>query len=627
MSEFTVILCKAKRIGAPSDVKDGCAREVEFARSSHAVTIVKDGFRLSADITERRNGNIYCEQTDDPRSTSFVISFGWCYRCGDNANQFEETAMSELLQSHRSKAIPDVDALSGIYTLLSYDHISETLWVCTDMWAQHGFYYGSNDHKVVVSSRASIVADELNASIDGFSYLSLLRDTGIPPGRTLYSDVWRVTCGRGLHIELKNRMARIVQVQPLYRTPQNITFDEAVDQLIDALVRVCPSAASGPSTVVDLTGGNDSRLMAAALSSLQGDRIGKQVTFKVVGEEDHPDVMIARQIANKFGWTLQRISRWTEEAYSAKSLLEASILSDGNHLPNNVHRRRAQESKYSGSLIGHVGSLGGELFRDFFWRHEFLMMGRTCQVNFDALLKHRLYASNDVDVMRVSGGELTLPDHNMSLLSPYQALASAAPDLENVYKLDVIYLHKLMGRSYCWILSDMRKLILPFLSHEITLASLRTPWRFRLHRRLVTAAVKKMSTVLSAIPTDTGAPMRPLRLSSIGSYARYTVHDLWSAYKRHFSSKVTAQAQRPSSIPSEWLDVFEQNWISKSGMNIPLSMKKTKVLDAGALSVAQAREIEAVLLVQSLTQHYKGISPSLSFNGKSANFTDITYQL
>lgn len=628
MSEFTMTLWKTKRANATSGVSDGYMREGEFARNPHAVCIVKDNFRLSANLTERRNGNIYCEQINDPHSTSFVISFGWCYRCESRADRFEEKAMFEFLQSHRSKPIPDVDVLSGIYTLLSYDHISETLWICTDMWAQHGFYYGSDDSKVVVSSKASIVAEALNASIDGVSYLSLLRDTGIPPGRTLYSDVWRVTCGRALHVDLKNRTARTVQMQPLYRVPQNITFDDAVDQLIDVLVRVCPSAASGPSTVVDLTGGNDSRLMAAALSSSQGGRIGKQVTFKVVGEEDLSDVMIARQIANKFGWNLQRMSRWNEEeAYSAKSLLEASILSDGNFLPRNVHRRRTQELKYSSSLIGHVGSLGGELFRDFFWRHEFLKMGRTNRVNFDALLKHRLYASNDVDVACISDGQLTLHDHNLSLLSPYQAIASAAPDLENVYKLDVIYLHKLMSRSYCWVLSDMRKLILPFLSHEITLASLRTPWRLRLHRRLVTAAVMKMSPTLSAIPTDAGAPMRPLRLSSAGSYSKYVVLDVWSAYKRHFSSKTPVQKQIPSSIPSEWLDVFEENWVAKSGGNIPLSMKKPRVLDGGELSVTQHREIEALLLVQTLTQHYKGISPSLSFNGKNASFTNTTYQL
>lgn len=624
MSDFTVVMHKTNRANAHSRERDTYASQRVFTKSSHALNIITDNFSLSADLTDRRNGDLYIEENSDPQNKSFVMSFGWCYRCGNNANQFEKRAMFEFLQSHRSKTIPDIDELSGIYTLLSYDHLGETLWICTDMWAQHGFYYGSNDSKVVVSSKASIVAEALNASIDGVSYLSLLRDTGIPPGRTLYSDVWRVTCGRGLYVDLKNRTARMVQMQPLYQTPQNITFNEAVDQLIDVLARVCPSAASGPPTVVDLTGGNDSRLMAAALSSSQGGRIGKQVTFKVVGEEDLPDVMIARQIANKFGWTLQRISRWTEEAYSAKSLLEASILSDGNYLPKNIHSRRTQESEHSGSLIGLVGSLGGELFRDFFWRHEFLKMGRTNRVNFDALLKHRLYASNDVDVVHISDGQLTLHDHNLSLLSPYQTIASAAPDVQNVYKLDIIYLHKLMSRSYCWVLSDLRKLILPFLSHEVTSFSLRTPWEFRAHRKLITAAVEKISPALSAIPTDTGAPMRPLRLSSLGSYTKYTVNDLWSAYKRHFSSKKPAQKQSPSSIPPEWLDVFEQSCASKGGRNIPLSMKKTRALDNGDLSATQYREIQALLLVQSLTQHYKGISQSLSFGGRDAHFAEAT---
>lgn len=627
MSEFTVVMHKTNRADTHSRLRDAQEPHGAFTKNSHAVSIDTDGFSLSADLTDRHNGNIYFEDDNDPQNGSFVMSFGWCYKRGNHANQFTRKDMAEFLQSHRSKTTPDVDALSGIYSLLSYDHLSKTLWICTDMWAQHGFYYGSNENMAVISSKASIVADALNASIDGISYLSLLRDTGIPPGRTLYCDVWRATCGRGLHLDIKNGMARLVQMQPLYRPLENISFKEAVDQLIDVLARVCPSAASGPSTVVDLTGGNDSRLMASALSSSQGGRIGKQVTFRVVGEKNHPDVVTAQHIANKSGWVLQRINRTIEEDYSAKSLLNASILSDGNHLPADVHSRVTQESMSWSSLDGLVGSIGGELFRDFFWRHEFLNMGRTNTVNFDALLKHRLYASNDVDVTRISDGQLTLYDHNSSLLSPYHMIAAAAPDVQNVYKLDIIYLHKLMSRSYSWILSDLRKLILPFLSHEITLVSLKTKWEFRAHRKLVTTAVEKMSPELSVIPTDTGAPMRPLQLSTLGSYARHTVNDLQTAYKRHFSHKKLSQKQSALSIPSEWLDLFKQSGGSQNGSTIRLSMSETKTNDNGVFSAAQHREIQLFLLIQSLTRHYKGISSSLSFGGRNACFTEATYLL
>ncbi len=619
MSEFTVVMRKTSR-------RNTYKSQGVLTKNSHAVSFVEDGFSFSADLTERHNGNIYLEENNHPHNTSFVISFGWCYRRGDNANQFREQDIAEFLQSHRSKAIPDIDALSGIFSLLSYDHLSETLWICTDMWAQHGFYYGSNDNKVVISSKASIVADALGARIDGISYLSLLRDTGIPPGRTLYCDVWRSTCGRGVHLDIKNGKARLVQVQPLYRSPENMSFKAAVDRLIDVLGRVCPSAASGPSTVVDLTGGNDSRLTAAVLSSSQGSRIGKQVRFRVVGDESHPDVIVARRIASEFGWTLQRDSRTIESDYSAQSLLNASILSDGNHLPARVQSRMTQESVLWGAADGLVGSLGGELFRDFFWRHEFLNMGRTNRVNFDALLKHRLYASNEVDITHISDGRLTLHDHNLSLLKPYQLIASSAPDAKNVYKLDIIYLHKLMSRSYCWILSDLRKLMLPFLSHEITLASLTTPWKFRVHRKLVTAAVEKMNPVLSTIPTESGAPMKPLRLLTFGGYAKFAASDLQQALQRYFSTKRLTQ-QTALSIPSEWLDVFKQSEVSQNSSTIQSGMRGSKINHNENFTATQHREIQALLLIQSLTQHYKGISPSLSFGGNDANFTEATYLL
>lgn len=627
MSEFTVVLRKTHRSPPYSHLRDLSVSLDSFIPNDGNIKLVKDGFSLSANLSMKHNGNIYIEENSDPKNRSFVITFGWCYRHGCEADQFQEKDMTEFLRSHRSKSVPDVDALSGIFTLLSFDHLSQTLWICTDMWAQHGFYYGSNKGKVVVSSKASIVANALNASIDGISYLSLLRNTGIPPGRTLYGDVWRSTCGRGLHLDLRNRTAQLVQVQPLFRPPESISFDEAADRLIDVLSRVCPSAASQPSTIVDLTGGNDSRLMAAALSHSHGGRIGKQVIFKVVGDDNHPDVIVARQIATTLGWTLERNNREIDEEYSAKSLLEASILSDGNHLPAAIHSRLTQESILWHSFDRLVGSLGGELFRDFFWRHEFLNMGRTSRVNFDALLKYRLYASTDVDVARVSGGQLTRRDHDISLLSPYKIMSSKAPDVKNIYKLDVIYLHKLMSKSYCWILSDLRKMILPFLSHEVTGVSLTTPWQFRVHRKLVTAVVEKMNPDLATIPTDKGAPMRPLRFSTLGPYARYLASDIWLAYERHFTIKKHSRQQTILPIPIEWLDFLGTSGISLTESTLASTLRAAVTNDKSDLSAAQWREIQAVLLIQSLTQHYKDISPSLSFLSRDANFTETTYSL
>ncbi len=627
MSGFTVVLRKTNHASSSMQSCDSRKSSGVFTVNNHAVSIVRDGFSLSADLTESHNGNIYIEKNNNPQNRSFVISFGWCYQRGSTTSQLKENEMIELLRSHRSKTTPDIDELSGIYSILSYDHLSETLWICTDMWAQHGFYYGSDANNVVASSQASVVANTINASIDGISYLSLLRNTGTPPGRTFYCDVWRATCGKALHLDMKSRKARLVQIQPLYQPPERISFKEAVDQLIDVLFRVCPLAAGEPSTRVDLTGGNDSRLMAAALSSSPGSTTGHNTTFRVVGEENHPDVIIARQIANKLGWILERGDRVIHEKHAPNSLLDASILSDGNHLPINVHNRVTHESTLWGPLGGLVGSIGGELFRDFFWRHEFMNMGRTSRVNFDALLKHRLYASDDVDVAQISNGQLTLDDHNSSLLNPYRMIAASMPDVTNVYKLDLIYLHKLMNTSYCWILSDVRKLILPFLTHEVTRVSLRVPWEFRAHRKLVTTAIEKMSPTLSSIPTDTGAPMKPLRLSTLGVYSRYAAHDLWTMYRRHFSKTTSKQGRATSSIPAEWLNLFKENRGAQKLSNIPSSIRGGKEKRNHTFSAAECREIHTLLMIQSLTTYYKGITPALSFVGNDASFAETTCPL
>jgi hypothetical protein len=555
------------------------------------------------------------------------MSFGWCYRNGSSVNDLTEADMIAFLQTHRSGAAPDVAAMEGIFCILSYDHVSESMWICTDMWAQHGYYYGSNSDLVVVSSNASIVADMLEAQIDGMSYLALLRGTGVPPGRTLYRNVWRVTCGRALHLDASRRTAQLVQIQPLHRPPVRVTFASALDQVVESLTTVCPFAASRPSTVVDLTGGNDSRLMAAALRSSRGSRVDEDVTFKVVGEDSHPDVVIARQIADLFGWSLRRNPTPSDEGLSVELLVKAALLGDGFQMPLAVGKRLLQETQHWESFDAHVGSIGGELFRDFFWRHELQHEGRTSRVNFDALLKHRLYASVNVDPGRLSDGLITLADHNAALLKPYRLVVAALPEMLNVYALDIIYLHKLMSTSYCWILSDTRKVILPFLSAAATNVSLRIPWKFRARRRLVTAAVERMNSDLAELPTDAGAPMTPLRLSTLFAYGQYAFRDARSAYARHFSRKRPAQKQVLTTVPRVCLEFLSEGDGGGDPYDTSWVLSQLRANRDGNVSAQVNREIQALMMLRILTTHYSRISRSLAFDGRDAQFNSASWSL
>ena len=628
MAEFIAILCKP---GGEESFRQIAPHEdgLGFYRlSPHAFKVVKPGFYLKADLTPRHNGTIWVEEHDDPAKRSAVMTFGWCYKMGSGNNELTESEMAELVHLQRKNGTPNVDVLSGTYCLLSYDHVSESLWVCTDMWAQMGFYFGSNEDIAVAGSSAAEIADILNEKLDGISYLSHLRGTDFPPGRTLFANVWRATCGRALHLNLKNKIARVVQIQPLYHPPLRIGFKEAVERFIDVTSRVIPQAASDPSTCVDLTGGNDTRMSAAALAYAQGGKIGQQVLFRVTGSANHPDAVTAQRIADTFGWTLIRNDRDFPLDYSIESLQKAAILSDGKFNLSLILNRLIRETKFWETTGGLVGSLGGELFRDFNWRHELLNIGRTNRINYRAWLRHRLWASNDVDIKRVSAGRLNLEDHNEALIQPYRTVDQTLPDMKNVYKLDRFYHYKKMHSTWCWPISDLRKIILPFHCQEIARVSMAIPWHLRLGRRLITTGIQRMAPRLASIPTDKGAPMEPLRPGNFSNYINWLIADVRSNYARHFGkTKFTPIQQYQFTIAPFCLNIILNGSHARQLYETDSILNQAKHDGIVGLTKSQNDEIQALLLAEMILRNYPKINPELSFDGEDAKISQTSYAL
>jgi hypothetical protein len=367
---------------------------------------------------------------------------------------------------------------------------------------------------------------------------------------------------------------------------------------------------------VDLTGGNDTRLTAAVLASPGGAELGKAVTFKVHAASEHPDARIARKIADEFGWSLRRFDRAPSIAdESTDSLRKVAVLSDGSRLLSDLARGLTHQASNWGDHPNLLGSLGGEFLRDFFWRHELLNMGRTPRVDYDAFLAQRLYASADVDFARVSGGALCREDHDEHLVNGYGWIEAGAPSLLNVYKLDRIGLHKYMFHADHWRFSELRTTKLPYLASEFLDLVLRLPWRHRTGRKIQTAVVERIHPKLSSIPHNSGVPMQPLRLRSLGAYARSSVSETFGAWNRHFGPgrRKATNVRSAAAFPEAWRKRFTDN---------------TEVLDIGGfpsvlrrvgdrqteLTSAEARECEMLLLLGTLGETYPKLKLHLSFD-------------
>lgn len=621
MSEFTIKMALTNEADDTLGSNIPCFR---LGENSCSLKIIDKGLQIIAKFARHPFGKIWLSKTKKLNERSAVVCFGWCYKIGSDENQVTDSDLSEFFDEHRKMKIPDFQKYSGNYSILSYDNINKTIWIVSDKWAQMGFFYGCNSKMIVVSSKASIVANNLHANIDGYSYISLLRCSTIQPGRSLYNNVWRITCGRGIYLDAKSKKAKLVQIHPLFQVPKYSSFKEALNDFVDIVPKVCQKASSLPGTVVDLTAGNDSRLTVASLISHYGRDIENKTTFKVIGSEDDIDVIIARKISKAYNLNLICQERnLSETDCSTDFLNKAILLSDGLFLPDptfvcDIFR----EKQYWKSYDNLVGSLGGELCRDFFWRHEMLNMGRSKSVNFDALLRYRLYASNDIDVKRISNNYLTIDEHNYSLLQPYKQIVEKYPDIKNVYKLDIIYLYKLMTKSMSWVYSDYRRNLLPFLTSEVTSITLRTPWLFRKNRKLVTAAVEKIVPYLSSIPSNNTQPMMPMRVSTLPNYLYYIITDYYSAFMRHIYTR-RKRISTKYTIPSEWLEVLA------SGLSVENTFYDARMLIDNAkrnygknLLMSEYRELAGLLLLESLTSHFKNIKREIYYSGSDVNLTD-----
>jgi hypothetical protein len=547
---------------------------------------------------------------DGPRA-SFVLLFGAAHWKGRQDSWLSAADLTTFLECHRAGQPPPVLNTDGNYCAVSYDHVSDSVWVATDFWATAGFYYGHGVGYAVVSSRAAAVADLIGSPVDVTTYLALLRGAVFPAGSTLFRDVSRISMGEALRLAPLARDVAPTTLAPLYREPDHGSFRDSVERSVTALRRVVPFTGTRPATVVDFTAGNDTRLLAAALAGRTD--VTRDLTFRVVGPPTSPDVAISTRLAGRLGWRHRACAQETG-VLTADALVDIAVAADGSFSLESIANRLAFEERQWPDARHLIGGTAGELFRNWIWQPELLRMGRTPSINYDALLRHRVPRDRSVDVSRITTGRLDQRMHDQLLLAPLRKLDARLPSVLNVYKLDLYYIQGLMHRVLWWAIAPRIITILPFLWTDLTDVSLRLPWRHKMTRRLVTSVVERLHPGLAEEPTDRGAPFRRLRPGTAVAYTRYLSSYVSNVVRRHYLSRVPRPilvASRPPAIPSEWAKLLTRPAAS------PLHdckglLERVRSGRGDDLSSTERREFLTMLQVQLLFEHYPGIRRELA---------------
>jgi Asparagine synthase len=496
--------------------RDGGTREIDLQGPNWRVICLKDCCSGASRIW-REN-----EAGPPEFRGSWVLLLGWCYRISTFSESLSAEDYRHMLARFRAGNPPLSDDFGGHFVAVVCDAQHQRLAVQPDRLALMPCFFAEAAGEFAASNRALRLANYFASAMDGHSVLSQMRGTHIPFGRTLFSGVRRLMGASYLDFDLAQGQAQVRKPYSLFVPTQKISYSDSVDMVADAVRTTVRRLLAASPVRFDLTGGNDTRVLASAVENITRDANGHHFAFRVADPEGSSDVALARRVAESCGWPLVRMDRNYSTQASPEELALAAATSDGNFPLNQIWERVLSERVYAGLYQAktHVGAPAGEVFRGYFYAQEMLSLGRTSSVNYDALLAYRTYASRGVDLRIFGSAAPAFEAHDRVLLAPYRAIGEEGGSLPNAHKLDLMYLQRHCYRSgnvLSWV-SGLLNVRLPFFSWELAGLALSLPWKYRANRALMQRVIARLSPKLADIPNKDGQPMKPLSLRTFPAY-------------------------------------------------------------------------------------------------------------
>lgn len=188
-------------------------------------------------------------------------------------------------------------------------------------------HYADGEEMSVVGTRGLLVhlvaSDRRTPSYDRESLAAFVGSGHFAAGRTPYTGV-RLAPPRG-RVNVTPDGCRVTSVDDLLDVmgagsapPDDATFDSMTERLLEIATQI---GEFGGPIEMGLSGGKDSRVLAAALSAS-----GTEFTLRTGGSPEHPDVVGAREVARTLGMTEDHVVTGPSSS-GARSEIEVDILS------------------------------------------------------------------------------------------------------------------------------------------------------------------------------------------------------------------------------------------------------------------------------------------------------------
>lgn len=222
----------------------------------------------------------------------------------------------------------------GVFALVAIDDTAHKIALASDLLGSFHIYYRVLQNGIAVSNSSALLAGLMPLSkLDPIGVQELCSNSIPNENRSLWGDVKKVRSGEILNIDTHQTKIDLLRHRPLLQALNEVsTYNrDPIPEVFNAIGGVLENLHSSGGRgqeyrklpwATDLTGGNDSRALMAAILS-QGINVASTVT----GPDDDPDVKISESLAHKLN--IPQFTRRPLGQVSFPQFMEAMSLTDG----------------------------------------------------------------------------------------------------------------------------------------------------------------------------------------------------------------------------------------------------------------------------------------------------------
>ena len=408
-----------------------------------------------------------------------------------------------------------LEELDGQFALITHDDVEGTT-VATDPFGLQSLYVSRHDGRLYVSTSCLALAKHLRSAPDRFGLEMFLRAGYHFGNRTAWDGVERLEPGTCITVGPGGYSQRRYWQPEIDAEIRRLGFRETVAHCLETAGATYKSYfAERPGAWVDLTGGYDTRLLALQLAA-----DGVPFSANTRGDPEGGDREIAHELAAAATWEAVDLTTRPSWDQQLPDMLSVALAwGDGNLEVLELswvlwaHQQLAAQQR-SLLIAG-----GGEHYRGFAWRQEFLAAGKSNRVKMDNWLDMRLLHPMNTGLFAADPTNAVRSDFAARM----GACAEPYADEPNTTQLDVMYAYKMTGHFGAYLSADGVFLDseLPFYFKPIFGAAFSSQHGHRDNHKLMRHMMWQLDPRLASISTTTGGPAVPWRPSNLHRFAPY----------------------------------------------------------------------------------------------------------